>query len=105
MRDLDSGLRGRGRAAIVAAGSASVAFVGWPVVILHMVLVYPDGTLERRVERWGLAAVYVNDIVLHGLRYLNEGDARVIGMPETNTTWANVLSAYSLVPTATIAVW
>jgi signal transduction histidine kinase len=76
-----------------------------PVVILHTVLVYPDGALKTRVERWGLATVYLCTFVLHLLRYLDEGAARVIGMPETNTTWADVISGYSLVPTAIIAVW
>lgn len=76
-----------------------------PVVILHMVLVYPDGTLKGRVERWGLAGVYLSTFVLHGLRYLDEGAVRVIGMPEMNTVWADVNSGFSLVPTTMIAVW
>jgi DNA-binding NarL/FixJ family response regulator len=55
-----------------------------PVVILHTVLAYPDGALKTRFERWGLAAVYLCTFVLHGLRYLDEGATRVIGMPEMN---------------------
>jgi signal transduction histidine kinase len=75
------------------------------VVVLHTVLIYPDGTLQGRIERWGLAAVYLIHLILHGLRYLDEGDTRVIGMPESNTAWADVISGYSLVPTALVVVW
>jgi signal transduction histidine kinase len=76
-----------------------------PVVVLHTVLLYPDGALQGRVERWGLAAIYLISVVLHGVRYLDEGDTRVIGMPEPNTVWADVISGYSLVPTALVVVW
>jgi signal transduction histidine kinase len=76
-----------------------------PVVILHTALVYPDGTLHGRVERWGLAVAYLNHFVLYGLRYLDEGGAQAIGMPETSTAWADVLSGYTVVLTTAVAVW
>jgi len=76
-----------------------------PVIILHTVLAYPDGTLNGRVERWWLAALYLSTVVLHGLRYLGEGAPHAIGMPETNTAWADVLSGYSLVTSMINAGW
>lgn len=74
-------------------------------VVLHAVLAYPDGRLRGRAERFGVAAVYVSTVGLHGLRLLDEGTANVIGMPEANTAWTDVLGGYSIVTGTVVAVW
>jgi signal transduction histidine kinase len=49
------------------------------VVITHAVLVYPEGRLTLRLDRWVLIADYAAYLVLQGIRYLVEGRHGAIG--------------------------
>jgi signal transduction histidine kinase len=52
-----------------------------PVIVGHLALVYPEGRLRRRVERWGVVANYATYLTLQGIRYLHEGWCYDIGLP------------------------
>src|SRR5581483_7753019 len=49
------------------------------VVITHAVLVYPEGRLTRRVDRWVLIADYTAYLVLQGIRYFVDGRHGPVG--------------------------
>jgi len=52
-----------------------------PVIVGHLALVYPEGRLTRRAERWGVLASYTTYLTLMGIRYFTEGRCYDIGLP------------------------
>jgi signal transduction histidine kinase len=52
-----------------------------PVIVSHLSLAYPDGTLRRRSERWAVGASYAVYLTLQGLRYAVEGWCNHAGVP------------------------
>jgi signal transduction histidine kinase len=52
-----------------------------PVIVGHLTLAYPDGTLRRRSERWAVTASYVVYLALEGVRYAVAGSCSHVSMP------------------------
>ena len=57
------------------------------VVITHAVLVYPEGRLTRRVDRWILIADYIAYLVLQGIRYFVDGRHGPVGPRPAPGSW------------------
>jgi signal transduction histidine kinase len=68
------------------------------VIFAHLALVYPDGYLTSRLERWMLFAAYASYLILQGFRYLAEGQNNPIGLHDSfSEGWADILSINALV--------
>jgi signal transduction histidine kinase len=68
-------------------------------VIAHLAVIYPDGQFRRPAERWLVISGYGFYLVVHGIRYLHEGDGHQIGWPDSNptTVLTGVTGAHGLV--------
>jgi signal transduction histidine kinase len=71
----------------------------------HVVLVYPEGRITRRVDRWVLAANYTLYLVLQTTRYLLYGQDGPIGpRPGHHSAFGDVISIDALIFSVIVGV-
>ena len=73
----------RGRPSPGSSSSGSLFITAQWALLYHMLLAFPSGTLQSRLEAVLVAAMYVSSLVVHPVNVLFQDTARGWGFPTT----------------------